>query len=411
MEQFCEENDLIYDNPKDFRKPVLNFKNDNRIPKKLSKKLAELNYCDTKPIQAAAIPIILEKHDFVGKAETGSGKTLAFVIPALIFLMEDDGEKEPKKSASCYPKVLIVSPTRELAIQTDFVIKSIGFFPSVCVYGGASRFTQYNDIRSKKPPIIVGTPGRINDFIEAGTLRLSECTYLVFDEADRMFDMGFYPQIKTIIDECPKIPERQTLLFSATWDRKVQDLANPLLNRNRSLVSIGSLYNLKACIDIKQHLFLCSDRDKAKLLEEILKQFKGFKILVFVSTKFRTETICEQFNDLNIVKCEYIHGDVSQDRRENIIRCFNSGKYKVIFATDVAARGLDIKNINVVVNYDFPVDVETYVHRIGRCGRNGTKGVSFTFVTNKIFENRHTLQRLSDVVNESGNKMPENLLD
>lgn len=155
-----------------------------------------------------------------------------------------------------------------------------------------------------------------------------------------MFDMGFFPQIKKIIDQCPSNDERQTLLFTATWQKKVQELADPLLNSNRSLVSIGNLFAMSACSDIKQHLFLTNERDKRKLLEAILNEFEGFKILVFTNTKLRTESLSDWAKDLNLSYCEYIHGDVSQDRRERVIKNFNNGICKVIFATDVASRGL-----------------------------------------------------------------------
>ncbi|KAH7643313.1 atp-dependent rna helicase-like protein [Dermatophagoides farinae] len=370
MERFCKEHGLVFENPDDFRDPILDYQNDNRLPSKLSNKLAELNYRKPTPIQAVAIPIILEKRDFI---------------------------------------VMVISPTRELAIQTNEVFESIGLFKSLCVYGGASRMMQYNDLRSKRPQVIVGTPGRINDFLEASAIHLSKCTYLVLDEADRMFDMGFYPQIKKIIDLCPEISERQTLLFSATWVEKVQELADPLLNSNRSLVSIGPLYGLKACVDIKQHLFRCREFEKKILLQEIIREFDGFKILVFASTKLRSQSVCDEMNDLNIARCDYIHGDVAQERRERLIQNFNHGKIMIIFATDVASRGLDIKDIEVVVNYDFPVDVETYVHRIGRCGRNGAKGLAFTFITERFFENQYSHKKLIKVVENSGNTIPENL--
>lgn len=237
---------------------------------------------------------------------------------------------------------MILAPTRELALQTKEVVDNFGLYKAVCCYGGSSRFEQVNYIKRFRPPIIVGTPGRINDMLDSVVFETDLIKYLgkcqsdcfslflhatiyfllfsvskVLDEADRMFDMGFYPQIQQIITQCCN-KERQTLLFSATWDGKVEHLASPFMRQDRAFVCIGQL-NLKANMDIKQHIFLCTEFQKKNLLKKILKEFSGYKIIVFANTKLRASELTS-LCDKSMGKAEFIHGDVEQARRTKLVK-------------------------------------------------------------------------------------------
>lgn len=405
--KYFQDNHVTFKGGDYHAKPLYDYMNDSRLCDDIVEKLKEFNYVKPTPIQAVSIPMILEGKDFIGISQTGSGKTLGFVLPAFIKLISGQISID-KQEGVCSPLVLILSPTRELALQTKEVIDNFKLFPVACCYGGAPRYDQIKFIKSRRPPFIVGTPGRINDFIDSNIICVSQVKYLVLDEADRMFDMGFYPQISGIIGQSSS-NQRQTLLFSATWEGKVEAFASPFLKNDRVFACIGRL-DLKANQDIKQRLFLVTEFQKKILLRRILTAYVGFKVIVFANTKAKVNDLCRDYSSPNDFGWSgYIHGDVDQSRRSRIVKEFDSGTITVLFATDVASRGLDINDISVVVNYDIPLDVETYVHRIGRTARYGRKGTAYSFVTNRLFGSPHIHKQLLKVVRESDNEIPDNL--
>lgn len=279
------------------------------------------------------------------------------------------------------PLVLVLSPTRELATQIQDEAVKFGRssrISSVCLYGGAPKGPQLRDL-SKGAHVVVATPGRLNDILEMKKVSLHQVSYLVLDEADRMLDMGFEPQIRRIVKEIP--PRRQTLMYTATWPKEVRKIAADLLV-NPVQVNIGNIDELVANKSITQHVEMISPMEKRKRLEQILhSQEPGSKIIIFCSTK----RMCDQLarNLAHQFGANAIHGDKSQNERDLVLNQFRTGKSPILVATDVAARGLDIKDIRVVINYDFPTGVEDYVHRIGRTGRAGATGVSYTFLSDQ----------------------------
>ncbi|WRX21404.1 Helicase [Theobroma cacao] len=323
------------------------------------------------PIQAQSWPIALQSRDIVAIAKTGSGKTLGYLIPGFVHL------KRCRNEPQMGPTVLVLSPTRELATQIQDEALKFGKSSRIsctCLYGGAPKGPQLREIE-RGVDIVVATPGRLNDILEMRKISLHQVSYLVLDEADRMLDMGFEPQIRKIVKEVPT--RRQTLMYTATWPREVRKIAADLLV-NPVQVNIGNIDELVANKSITQYVEVLSPMEKHRRLEQILRsQEPGSKIIIFCSTK----KMCDQLarNLSRQFGAAAIHGDKSQADRDYVLSQFRTGRSPVLVATDVAARGLDIKDIRVVINYDFPTGVEDYVHRIGRTGRAGATGLAYTF--------------------------------
>lgn len=308
----------------------------------------------------------LEGLDVLASAQTGTGKTLAYVLPLVIKLMEN-----PLCNA------LILAPTRELAVQIKDAIKTligkINSFNIALLIGGEGMAKQFSELKAR-PRIVVGTPGRINDHLVRGTLKLHQASLLVIDEADRMLDMGFGVQLDKIVKHLPQ--KRQTLLFSATLPSNILKLSERYLN-NPARVSINP--SEKPALHIKQDIVHTKMADKfAHLIAELEKR-EG-SVIIFVKTKRGAKNLAEKL-DLHNESAEAIHGDLRQNKRHQVLKAFHNQKHRILVATDVAARGLDIPHIRHVINYDLPQCPEDYIHRIGRTGRAGADGSSVCFVT------------------------------
>ncbi|MCO5599529.1 hypothetical protein L7F22_053635 [Adiantum nelumboides] len=325
-------------------------------------------------IQAQGWPMALKGRDLVGLAVTGSGKTLAYLLPAIVHV-----NAQPSLSPGDGPIVLILAPTRELAVQIQQETTKFGAssrIKNTCVYGGAPKGPQIRDLQ-KGVEIVIATPGRLIDMLEGRQTNLRRVTYLVLDEADRMLDMGFEPQIRKIVSQIR--PDRQTLYWSATWPKEVEGLARQFL-QNPYRVIIGS-QDLKANHSILQIVEVVSEHEKYSKLAGLLERvMEGSKVLVFMETKRGCDQVTRQLR-MDGWPALSIHGDKSQAERDWVLSEFRSGSSPIMTATDVAARGLDVKDIKYVINYDFPGSCEDYVHRIGRTGRAGAKGTAYTFFT------------------------------
>ncbi|XP_053210074.1 probable ATP-dependent RNA helicase DDX5 [Panonychus citri] len=356
--------------------PFLQF-NDYEWPSKIKAYIDRKGFVHPTGIQGQALPVALEGKDLVGIARTGSGKTIAFLLPAIVHILNSN-------SGGNYigPRVLVLAPTRELAQQTAAVCSEIGY-NSVCLFGGSSRLVQQKAISHSNPLIIVGTPGRIIDFIESKWLDPSDVSYLVLDEADRMLDLGFEPQVRRIISSLPQ--DRQTLMWSATWPQEIQELASEFL-RDYVMITAGSK-DLRANPNIVQEVVFCENYDKSNrllgLVENIINEYgQKAKILIFCQTKRRVDIFANLLNSKRFYALG-IHGDKSQAAREGILQSFRRGQRQILVATDVASRGLDVDDITHVINVDMPNVVEDYVHRVGRTARQGKKGFSYTFFTSE----------------------------
>ena len=358
----------------------MNF-SDLNIENKLKKSIELAEFKTPTPIQSQSIPISLEGKDVLGTAQTGTGKTLAFTIPMLNKLLKD-------KQAMA----LIICPTRELATQVmETVLKlnmrEIGIGNALLI-GGESMQKQLRQLK-KGARIIVGTPGRINDHIERKSLNLSRVNYLVLDETDRMLDMGFTPQIEVILKFIPK--DHQTLLFSATLPENILKISQKYLN-NPERVSVGSLST--PIEKIKQETFqITADKKYHELINQLVE--RSGSILVFVKTKHGADKIVKRLK-YDGHKADAIHGNLRQSKRDRVIRGFRNGNSRILIATDVAARGLDIPVIKHVINYDLPQVPEDYIHRIGRTGRAGKDGSALTFLTNNDRSMWRSIQKLID---------------
>ncbi|CAG8508390.1 6617_t:CDS:2 [Ambispora gerdemannii] len=362
------------------------------------------NFKKPTPIQASCWPICLSGRDVIGIAETGSGKTLAFTVPAIKHV-----KKHSFKKTSPNPLILILAPTRELAMQIQEQIEeidSVSCGKSLCVYGGVPKETQRKELR-KGTKVIVATPGRLIDFIDEGSCDIGNVSYLVLDEADRMLDIGFEKDIRTIISKTNS--KRQTLMFSATWPDSVRKLAEDFL-KDPVKVNIGSS-ELAANNNVTQIIEVLSSSDeKEKRLVQLLKEYHGNRtnrVLVFVLYK-KEATRIENFLTYSGFEVQSIHGDKGQFQRTEALHAFKDGTYPLLVATDVAARGLDISDVEYVINYTFPLTIEDYVHRIGRTGRAGAKGISHTFFT--AHDKSHSGE-LINILNKAKQKVPEALLN
>ncbi|MBI5467202.1 MAG: DEAD/DEAH box helicase [Candidatus Kerfeldbacteria bacterium] len=339
--------------------------------------LGQLNYTQPTPIQVSSIPVAIEGKDLIGIAQTGTGKTLAFGVPLIQRLAQVKG------------KALILLPTRELALQVEEAIQKIGRtlgLRTAVLIGGAAMGPQTSALRSK-PHIVVATPGRLIDHLEHRTVQLHDVTILVLDEADRMLDMGFAPQIKRILQVVPK--ERQTLLFSATMPDDIVTIARQHMQLP---VRVEIARAGTAASTITQELFFIGKEAKVLLLQTILEQYRG-SVLVFSRTKHGARRLARQVKDMGHPAAD-IHSDRSLAQRREALAGFKSGKYRVLVATDIAARGIDVVGIELVVNYDLPGNPEDYVHRIGRTGRAGIPGRAISFATFEQRQDVRSIERL-----------------
>ncbi|KAL3134722.1 hypothetical protein ABBQ32_007725 [Trebouxia sp. C0010 RCD-2024] len=366
---------------------------------------ATRDFAQPSPIQAQCWPIILSGHDLVGVAATGSGKTLAFGLPALQHIK---AQKAAGVAASRGPYVLILSPTRELALQIAAVMEESGSssgLKTLCAYGGVPKPPQVRALKGGVD-VVVATPGRLEDLVSEGSCRLQGVTYMVLDEADRMLDLGFEPHIRAIAQQTRA--DRHTLMFSATWPSSIQKLASEFLC-NPVKVTIGS-QDLSASHSVTQVVEVIEPHKRDQRIDELLQKYhksRKNRVIVFVLYKKEASRVEAQLGKKGW-KCVAVHGDISQSQRTAAVEKFKSGEVPLLIATDVAARGLDIPDVEAVINYSFPLTTEDYVHRIGRTGRAGKTGVAHTFFSGATDKAR--AGELINVLKEAGQTVPQELL-
>lgn len=356
---------------------------DLQLSEPILRALEKKQYTEPTPIQEQAIPVVLSGNDLLGIAQTGTGKTAAFAIPIIQMLNEKYGSQPKKKvfgNKSCkvnFCKALILTPTRELAIQIDENVKAYSEYTkitSTVIYGGVKQYAQIRAMKSGAD-ILIATPGRLLDLINQGFISLHDVEHFVLDEADRMLDMGFIHDIKKIIELVPQ--ERQTLFFSATMPDSICSLSSSMLN-NPERVEVTPESSVIENIEQK---FIYMDRgEKMDVLVSLIQKDDVNSTLVFSRTKRGADRIAQKLNKTGI-HCDAIHGDKAQNARQRALTNFKKGKTNVIIATDIAARGIDINDLGRVINYDLPDVAETYIHRIGRTGRAGKEGSAMTFCT------------------------------
>lgn len=356
----------------------------NQLDTKIQKALEEMGFENPTPIQKETIPIIAEGYDIVGQAQTGTGKTAAFGIPIV------EGISPRERGV----KAIVLTPTRELAIQVAHEISLIGKNKGISaypIYGGVSIGKQANILKRGRNQIVVGTPGRIKDLINRGILRLNKVRYAVLDEADQMLDMGFIEDIEDILSKTPK--EKQSLLFGATMPYEIRKLIDTYLKPGYKTVKIGKKIITPT---VHQKLIFVRREDKLKAIEKLLKENNETSTIVFVRTK-RDAADVERELQKRGINAKAIHGDLSQRQRENVMGAFRNGKVKALVATDVAARGIDIKDVGLVINYELPENPEVYVHRIGRTGRAGREGTAISLVSEGEKRRMYRIKGLKNV--------------
>lgn len=380
----------------------------------IQKSLAQQGFTSATPIQTQAIPVVLEGSDLVAKAQTGSGKTGAYLIPLMSRLAENRDER-----------VMILVPVRELAEQVKQEVEKLGAaarLKTAVITGGKSYRWQIKD--TEQAQIIVATPGRLLDLMDSGSLPEFEPSCLVIDEADRMLDMGFIDDVKKILKYFEG--EKQTLLFSATYPREIMNLVK---NFMKDPVNVEVAQESKTNLDITQRYAVVAEMDKEAALIRLLEAKSFDKVIVFSNTKKGADELGHAMHSIGVSNM-VLHGDTEQKNREKVIRSFKSGHVRVLIATDIAARGLDIKDIGLVINFDVPKDFDTYVHRIGRTGRAGAKGEAITLVEPGEIRTFFSLQRVvkakvefisipnhadlmkaweDDFFSKLGNQVPDNL--
>ncbi len=360
------------------------------FPKYICAVLEEIGFKQVTEIQEKAIPQVRSGRDVMASAQTGSGKTASFALPIIEYIdqaraREARSRSNDKIACPIKTRALVLVPTRELAIQVseEFQRFSKNFPLRIAtIYGGASFSAQHREIK-RGCHVIVATPGRLLDHMERKTLNLASIEKLVLDEADRLMDMGFMPQVRRIVNKVSK--ERQTIMFSATINRRVEDIAAEFL---KDPVIVRANTNQVEPDDIEQKILNVDEFDKDALLLELLRKGDMDTVLVFTETRRKASWVKERLRDAKVM-AEELHSDIPQTLREKTLSRFRAGKFNVLVATDVAARGLDIPAISHVVNYDLPSSSEDYVHRIGRTGRAGRKGVAYSFVS---IEQKHLLK-------------------
>jgi len=339
-----------------------------KIKQEIQNAITEMGFVELTEIQKQTIPLLLQGKDVIGNSHTGTGKTAAFGIPILEMIDFYDRNVQ----------ALIITPTRELTVQIKRELTKIAKYIESCeivdVYGGEIITRQLRDLK-KKPQIIVGTPGRILDHIKRKTIRLENLRYFILDEADEMLKMGFIEDIETIFSHTPE--NKQTLMFSATMPEQIVKLAKHYMHNPELVMSVGSDMTNQ---DVSQFYYKVNKENKTEALYRLLNIYRPNLSLIFCNTKARVDEVTKELIDRKI-NCDKIHGDLPQTTRLDVLNKFHNGIIDVLVATDVAARGLDIKNVEAVFNYDTPEKPEYYVHRIGRTGRIGNLGFSFTLVS------------------------------
>lgn len=345
--------------------------------------LWDMHFDECTPIQEQAIPIIMEGNDLLACAQTGTGKTAAYLLP-VINMLADGGY--PEDAINC----VVMAPTRELAQQIDRQLQGFAYFMPVsgmAIYGGTDGHTYDQQRKSLKmgADVVIATPGRLLAHLNMGYVDLSKVSFFILDEADRMLDMGFYDDIMQIVSKLPK--ERQTLLFSATMPPKIQQMANKILHNPAEIKLAVS----KPAEKIKQSAYICNESQKLPILKKIFEENPPQRVIVFSSSKLKVKNLARELRDKNIRIAE-MHSDLDQSKRDDVILDFKAGKIQVIVATDILARGIDIDDIEMVVNYDVPREAEDYVHRIGRTARADRDGRAVTFVSPEEFLNSRGLK-------------------
>lgn len=332
--------------------------------------LEEENYIEPTKIQEKAIPLILEGNDILGSAQTGTGKTAAFAIPIIQNIYNAQNKQKGQRKIS----TLVITPTRELAIQIGESFSTYGKYTNIkntVIFGGVTQRAQVDTIR-RGVDVLIATPGRLLDLMNQGFVNLNNIEYFILDEADRMLDMGFINDIRKVIEKLPS--KRQSLFFSATMPKNIVDLSNKILNKPKKIeVSAVS----STADTIQQYLYYTNKDTKTDLLLHILKDKDMKQVLLFTRTKHGADRIVRNLKKQNVIAAA-IHGDKSQNQRQKALKQFKNGEVRILVATDIAARGIDIDKLKYVINHDIPNVAETYVHRIGRSGRAGEEGTAIS---------------------------------
>ncbi|MBI4799493.1 MAG: DEAD/DEAH box helicase [Desulfarculus sp.] len=368
--------------------PLTSFAELNLLPP-LRRALDHLGYAVPTPIQAQAIPHLLAGRDLLGCAQTGTGKTAAFALPMLQRLAQDRRRPAPKAA-----RALVLTPTRELAVQIADSFRAYGRhlpLTMAVVYGGVGHIPQVRAC-ARGVDVLVATPGRLLDLMGQGLIRLDSLEVFVLDEADRMLDMGFLPDIKRVLSVLPA--RRQTLFFSATMPPAIAGLADGML---KDPVKVAVTPAATPVELIEQRVLFVSQADKRALLGEVLKDAGITRALIFTRTKHGADRVARQLDGLNVAT-GVIHGNKSQNARQQALDLFRSGRTRVLVATDIAARGIDVEGISHVINYDLPHEPESYVHRIGRTGRAGAEGVAISFCGS---DERAQLRQIEKLIHQS----------
>jgi len=362
---------------------------ETEISPEILRAVSEMGFTEMTPIQAQSIPLVLAGHDLLGQAKTGTGKTAAFGIPAIMAAVPD----------SKRPQVLVLCPTRELAMQVAEELRKIAKYKRgvnvLAVYGGASIVNQIKDLK-RGAEIVVGTPGRVMDHLERGTLKVDCIRQVILDEADEMLNMGFREDIEHILKDVPE--ERQTLLFSATMPKPILDITRRFQKNPQHVKVVTNDLTVAA---IEQRYFDVKEKDKPAVLARLVELYEPKLCLVFCNQKRRVDDLVRLMNQSGYA-AEALHGDMAQNARTHVMDKFRMGTVKLLVATDVAARGIDVDDIEMVVNYDIPLDTEYYVHRIGRTGRAGRSGYAFSFASGREAGAIRDIERFAKTKIEKG---------
>lgn len=347
--------------------------------------LHAMGFDQPTPIQAQAIPVILNNKDLIACAQTGTGKTAAYLLPVLNKIIEAPAPLR-------HLNTLILAPTRELAIQIDQQIEGLGYFTgvsSIAIYGGGdgAAWSQQRKALAEGGNVIIATPGRLIALLQMGEINFKHLQHLILDEADRMLDMGFYDDIIKIISYLPG--KRQTLLFSATMPPKIRTLANTILHKPEQI----SISVAKPAEGILQQVYMVYDDQKIALIKNILKEGNYPSVIIFASTKESVKKLNEELRRVRLV-AKAFHSDLEQKEREEILREFKSKSLPILIGTDILSRGIDIEGINLVINFNAPHDPEDYIHRIGRTARADTTGTAITFINDKDLRKLAAIERL-----------------